>query len=104
MNCFTWFTENYDWIVTEDQYNEEFKNLRGPIHNGQFRSYILKEKINIKEICSMYAGSSKLIGFIRDRKPEILINCYKDQFNEYIIRNGMWYVLSLQNQKNFVNK
>ena len=34
MNCFTWSKENNDWIVSGDQYNEEFKNQRGPIHNG----------------------------------------------------------------------
>ena len=32
MNCFTWYKENNDWIVPEDQYDEEFKNWRGPIH------------------------------------------------------------------------
>ena len=38
MNFFTWSKENNDWIVPEDQYDEEFKNWREPIHNGQFRS------------------------------------------------------------------
>ena len=50
MNSFTWSKENNDWIVPEDQYDEEFKNCRGHIHNGQFRSQILKEKINTDEI------------------------------------------------------
>ena len=45
MNCFTWYKEENDWIVPEDNYNEEFNNWRGPIHNGQFRSHTLKEKI-----------------------------------------------------------
>ena len=42
MNGFTWYKENNDWIVPEYQYDEEFKNWRGPIHNGQFRSQNLK--------------------------------------------------------------
>ena len=33
MNCFTWSKQNNDWIVPEDQYDEEFKNWRGPLHN-----------------------------------------------------------------------
>ena len=44
MNCFTWSKQNNDWIVPGDQYNEEFKNWRGPIHNGKLRSNTLKEK------------------------------------------------------------
>ena len=34
MNCFTWYKENNDWIVSEYQYNEEFKNWRVTINNG----------------------------------------------------------------------
>ena len=41
-NCFTWSKDNNDWIFPEDQYDEEFKNWRGPIHNGQFHSQTLK--------------------------------------------------------------
>ena len=41
MNCFTWSKEKNDWIVTEDQYDEEFNNWRGPIHHGKFRSQTL---------------------------------------------------------------
>ena len=44
-NCFTWSKDNNDWIVPGDQYNEEFKNWRGPINNGRFRSQTLKENI-----------------------------------------------------------
>ena len=44
MNCCTWSKENNCWIVPEDQYDDEFKNWRGPIHNGQFRSQTLKDK------------------------------------------------------------
>ena len=25
MNCFTWSKDNNDWIVSEDQYDDEFK-------------------------------------------------------------------------------
>ena len=44
MDCFTWSKEDNDWIVQGDQYNEEFKNWRGHIYNGQFRLQILKEE------------------------------------------------------------
>ena len=44
MNSFAWSKVNNDWIFPEDQYDEEFKNWRGPIHNGQLRSHNLKEK------------------------------------------------------------
>ena len=33
MNCFTCSKENDYWIFPEDQYNEEFNNCKGPIHN-----------------------------------------------------------------------
>ena len=59
MNCFTWSKENNDWIVPADQYNEEFKNWRGPIHNGQFHSQTLKEKRKKEDTCSKYTGSAK---------------------------------------------
>ena len=42
INCFTWSKEDNDLIEPGDQYNEEFKNWRGPIHNGQFRSQTLR--------------------------------------------------------------
>ena len=45
MNGFTWSKEDIDWIFSGDQYNEEFNNWKGPIHNGQFRSQTLKEKL-----------------------------------------------------------
>ena len=38
INFFTWSKDNNDRIVPGDQYNEEFKNCRGPIHNGTFCS------------------------------------------------------------------
>ena len=41
MNCFTWSKEDNAWIVPRDQYNEEFKNCIGPIHNVQFNSSAL---------------------------------------------------------------
>ena len=52
----------------------------------------------------MYAGSSKLIGFIRDRKPEILINYYKYQCNEDMIRNGMLNIFYLPDPHNTEKK
>ena len=92
--------ENDDWIVPEDQYNEEFKNWRGTIHNVQFRSQTLKEKRKIEKTCSKYAGSTKLKGIPREGKPEIPIKSYKDQCREHIIRNGMWDVFSLTDPYN----
>ena len=65
MNSFTWSKENNDWIVPEDQYDEEFKNWRGPIHTGQFRSQTLKEKLKTEGKCSKYAGSAKFNGIPR---------------------------------------
>ena len=65
MNCFTWFKEKNDWIVLEDQYDEELKNWIGPIQNGQFRSHTLKEKRNTEETCSKYSGSAKFNGIPR---------------------------------------
>ena len=79
MNCFTWYKDKNDWIVPEDQYDEEFKNWRGPIHNGQFRSQTLKENRKTEETCSKYAGSAKFNGIPTGGKPEIPINPYKDK-------------------------
>ena len=66
INCFTWSQKNNDWIVSEDKYNEELKNWRGPIHNGRLRSQTLKEKINIEETCYKYSESSKFNGITRE--------------------------------------
>ena len=33
MNCFTWSKEDNYWIIPVHQYEEAFKNWRGPIHN-----------------------------------------------------------------------
>ena len=94
MNFFTWPKEKNDWILPVDQYNEEFKNWRGPIHNGQFLSHTLNDKIKTEETCYKYAGSAKFNGIPREVKPEININYYKDQCCEHIITNGMWDVFS----------
>ena len=59
MNCFTWSKENNDWIVPEDQYDDECKKWRGPVHNGQFCSKTLKEKRNTEETCSKYVEYAK---------------------------------------------
>ena len=49
MNCFTLVQREKYWIVPRDQYNEEFNNWRGPIHNGQFCSQTLRDKRNVEE-------------------------------------------------------
>ena len=77
------------------QYNEEFKNWKGPIHNGQFCSQTLKKKRNTEETCSKYAGSAKFNGIPIEGKPEITIKSCKDQCREHMIRNGMWDVFYL---------
>ena len=104
MNCFTWSKVNNDWIVPEDQYDEEFKNWRGPIQNGQFRSQTLKDKRKTEETCSKYAGSAKFNGIPREGKPAILINSYKDKCCEHMINNGMWDVFSLTDPRNKENR
>ena len=91
---------NNDWIVIEDQYDKEFKNWRGPIHNGQFRSQTFKEKRKTEDTCSKYACSAKFNGIPRERKPAIPIKSYKDQCREHIINNGMWDVLYLPDPHN----
>ena len=73
INCFTWYKEDNDWIDPEDQYNEEFKNWRGTIYNGQLHSQTLKEKIKTEDTCSEYAGSSKFIGIPSEGNPAIPI-------------------------------
>ena len=65
MNCFTWSKQNNDWIVIEDQYDEEFKNWRGPIHNVRFRSQTLKDNRKTEQTCSKYAGFAKFNGIPR---------------------------------------
>ena len=65
MNGFTWSKEDNYWIVPVHQYDEEFKNWRGPIHNGKFRSQTLKEKLKTEETCYKYAGSTKFNGIPR---------------------------------------
>ena len=100
MNSFNWPKEENDWIVSGDQYNEEFKNWRGPIHNGQLRSQTLKEKIKTEETCSKYAGSAKFNVIPREGKPAITIKSYKDQYREHMIRNVMWDVFSLSDPLN----
>ena len=95
MNCFPWSKEDNDWIVSGDQYNEGFKNWKGPIHNGQFSSHTLKEKRNGEKTCSKYAGSAKFDGIPREGKPAIPIKSYKDQCREHMINNGMWEIFSL---------
>ena len=100
MNFFAWSKENNDWIVPDDQYNEEFKNWRGPIHNGQFCSQTLKEKRKTKETCSKYTGSAKFNEIPREGNPTIPIKYYKDQCRENMIRNAMWNVFSLPDPLN----
>ena len=100
MNCFTWSEEENDWIVSGDQYNDEFKNWKGPIHNGQFRSQTLKEIRKTEETCSKYAGSAKFNGIPREGKPAIPIKSYKDQCREHMINNGMCDVFSLPDPRN----
>ena len=73
MNFFTWSKVNNDWIVPGDQYDEKFKNWRGPLHNGQLCSQTLKEKRKKEDTCSKYAGYTKFNGIPREGKPAIPI-------------------------------
>ena len=74
MNYFTCSTNENDWIILGDQYNEEFNNWIGPIYNGQFRQHNFKEMRKTEETCSKYTGSVKFNGIPRERKPAIPIN------------------------------
>ena len=95
MNCFTCPKYKDDQIVPEDQYDEELKKWRGPIHNGQLYSQTLKDKIYTEKTCSKYAGSVKFNSIPKEVNQVIHIKFYKDQFCEHMIRNGMWDVFSL---------
>ena len=103
-NCFTWSKEENDWIVPEDQYDEQLKNWRGPIHNCQFRSQTLKQKRKTEYTCSKYKDSTKFNGILREGKPAIPINSYKDPCREHMICDGMRYVFSLPEPHNIENK
>ena len=100
MNSFTWSTNDNDYIILGDQYNEEFNNWKGPIHNGQFRQKNLKEMIKTEKTCSKYAGSVKFNKILRERDPAIPIKSYKDQCREHMIRNGMWVVFYITDPQN----
>ena len=100
MNCFTCSKEGNDQIFPEDQYNEQFKNCRGNIHNGRFQSQTLKEKRKIEDTCSKYAGSAKFNVIPREGNPSIQIKSYRDQCCEHMISNGIFYVLSLPDPHN----
>ena len=95
MNFFTWPKEENDWIFPGDQYNEEFKKWRGPIHIGKLQLQTLKDNRNTEETCSKYTGSAKFNGIPGVVNPEIPIKSYKDQWREHMIRNEMWDVFSL---------
>ena len=100
MNSFTFSTNENYWIILGDQYNEEFKNWRGPINNGQFRQQNLKEMRKTEDTCSKYAGFAKFSGIPRVGNPVIPINSYKYQCREHMTRNGMWDVFSLPDPRN----
>ena len=65
MISLTWSTDENDWIVLGDPYNEYFNNWKGTINNGQFLHNNIKEMIKTEEICSKYAGSVKFNGIPR---------------------------------------
>ena len=95
MNGLNWFKEENYFIVPRDNYNGEFNDWQVPIHNGRFRLQTLKEKINIGDTYTKYAGSTKFDGIPREGKPVIYIKSYKDQYRDHMISNGMWYVFYL---------
>ena len=89
MNLFTWSKEENNFIVLGDQYNEEFKNWQGPIHNGQFCLQTLKNKRRTDNICSKSSGCVKFNRIHREGNPEIPFKYYKNQCRDHIIRNGV---------------
>ena len=100
LNCFTWSKEQNNWIVPGDQYNEEFKNWRGPIHNGQFRPQTIKKKIRTERVCSKFSGSIKFNGIPREVNLEIPIKSYKGLCRDHMIKNGIWHVFFLPELRN----
>ena len=62
LDFFTWSKEGNYWIVPGDQYNEEFKNWREPIHYGQLCSHTLNNKIRTERMCYKFSGSVKFNG------------------------------------------
>ena len=68
-----------DWIFPEDNYNEEFKNWKGPIHIVEFLSQTLKKKINTEETRTKYAGYDNSNSIPREESSSISIKSYKYQ-------------------------
>ena len=73
MNCFTWSKDNNDWIVPEYQYDDELKNWRGPINNGQLCAHILKENRKTEETYSKYTDYAKFNIIPKEGNPSIPI-------------------------------
>ena len=69
INCFTCSKEDNYWTVLGYQYNEQLKNWRGPIQNGELCLQTLKEKKNIEDTCSKYAGSANCNDIPRELNP-----------------------------------
>ena len=69
MNYFTWSTEENDWILLGDQYNEGFNNWQRSINNGQFRPQNIKEKRKTEEKCSKDSGYDNYNGIPREGNP-----------------------------------
>ena len=95
MNCFLCSKKETDWIVPEVLYNKEFKNWRGPIHNGKFRLQTFNENSNTEYTCTNYTGSLKFNGITREVMTSILIKSYKDKCREHMISNTMWDIFYL---------
>ena len=69
MNWLSWYNEDNYFIVPGDQYNEEFNNWLGTMHNGQFHPYILKYTNNTEEKCTKYDWSVKFNNIPRGGYP-----------------------------------
>ena len=79
LNCFTWYKEENDCIFLGDQYNEEFKNWRLPIHNGQFCPQTINRKRRTERIQPKYSGYVNFNGIPREGNPDIPFKSYKYQ-------------------------
>ena len=100
LNWFTWSKEDNDWIVPMDQYNEEFKNWRGPFNNDQLRPHTPKKKRRTERKWSKFSVSFKFNVITRKGNLEILIKSYTYQWLEHMIRDVMWDVFSLLDPSN----
>jgi len=107
--CYSWDAD-YDngdgvdkgnWIFPEDLVVEGAARIQGPMFDGMYRSAVLKYKRLTRETCTKYVGDVKFNGIApKDgSKANVSIVDYKAMLRQHHIRNGMWDIFHLQDQK-----